>query len=90
MSDIQRASRAKRSGWWAVLVVFGLVLLQVFSQPYIRATWHEALGNNVQAYRWYRIAGTPNGLARVARQMTPDQIAEAERLARGQVAQPKP
>jgi hypothetical protein len=88
MSNIQRASRYKASGWWGALVILGLVLLQVFSQPYIRATLYEAWGNNIQAYRYYRLAGTPNGLARVARQMTPDQIAEAERLARGEVTQP--
>lgn len=51
---------------------------------YIVATMLEAgtPPDLVQAYKWFLLAGTPNGQKRVAKKMTPDQIAEAERLAR--------
>ena len=54
--------------------------------PYFLATMYEAgvgtARDYVQAYKWYFLAKTPNGLARVSKEMTPKQIAEAQRLAK--------
>jgi hypothetical protein len=82
--------RKKRSVFWrilagfavVVLVIFGLGLTEMLHDPYMRAIMSESvLQDYVQAYKWFYIAGTPNGRARVARNMSSEQIAEAERMA---------
>ena len=52
---------------------------------YVLAIMYEngsGVQDYVQAYKWFYLAGTPKGLARVAAHMTPSQIAEAKRVAR--------
>jgi hypothetical protein len=92
----------ERSRRWHVLVPLAVVVFIVVDigismsrDPYMRGIFYESgIGvrqDYVQAYKWFQIAGTPNGQARVASKMTSDQIAEAERHAQEWLAaHPKP
>jgi hypothetical protein len=91
-----------RSQRWHVLVPLALVVFIIFDiglsmsrDHYLRAIFYESVigvrQDYVQAYKWFQIAGTPNGKARVASKMTPEQIVEAENLTREWLAaHPKP
>jgi hypothetical protein len=88
----QRTHEAPKPGsrsrpWvWMALAAFATVaaiwLIPILSHPYMRAIFHETIGNNVEAYKLFYIAETPNGRERIASEMTPAEIAEAERLAK--------